>query len=457
MPVNYKAEWPMNLHAPKDSLEAKQPDVDDGLDVPDPSRYYSREFMAREWQQLWPRVWLLAGVTSDIPEDGDYTTFEIGPEQFVLVRQADGSVKALYNVCPHRGNRVCLNERGSASQFTCAFHGWRFGLDGKLRHITDEETFDPRLIAHRPGMTEVRCDTLGGIIFINMDGKAPPLAEALGLPKGYIERYEIDRMRVVHHVRSAWRANWKTGVDAFYETYHLPHVHPQTQGVMEDFSQYDLYPNGASRMIVPICVKSHRVADQETVDPYLQFMLREGGIDPAAFTGTAREVREAIQQSKRVRAKRVGLHHYDHFTDNQLTDSWATGLFPNVQMGMHPEGVFIMRFLPHATDPEIFYYETMILYRHVDDPDYSAPAWMGLPEGVDTTGETRPDIVHVPLGEKPNLGDVLDQDSELLPVQQKGIRSRAFKGPLWSQQEQRVRHFHRELDRYLGGSDILRR
>ena len=117
----------------------------------------------------------------------------------------------------------------------------------------------------------------------------------LGLPPGYIENYEIDQMHVVHQVRSEWKANWKTGVDAFYETYHLPWVHPQTQGVMEDYSQYDLYPNGASRMIVPICVKSHRVADQETVEPYLQFMLKEGGIDPASFTGTARDVRRRFR------------------------------------------------------------------------------------------------------------------------------------------------------------------
>jgi phenylpropionate dioxygenase-like ring-hydroxylating dioxygenase large terminal subunit len=67
-------------------------------------------------------------------------------------------------------------------------------------------------------------------------------------------------MHVVHHVRTEWAANWKTGVDAFYETYHLPYVHPQTQTVMEDYSQYDLYPNGGSRMIVPLCTKSHRVA-----------------------------------------------------------------------------------------------------------------------------------------------------------------------------------------------------
>jgi phenylpropionate dioxygenase-like ring-hydroxylating dioxygenase large terminal subunit len=451
MAVNYKVEWPMSLRAPRGTLEAKQPDVDNGLDVPDPSRYYSREFMQREWSQLWPRVWLLAGVESDVPEEGDYTTFEIGPEEFVLVRQADGTVKAFYNVCPHRGNKVCLNERGSAGAFTCAFHGWRYGIDGRLVQITDEETFHPKLIAHRPGLSEVRCDTLGGILFVNMDGSAPPLREYIGLPPEYIEQYEIGKMHVVHHVRSAWKANWKTGVDAFYETYHLPHIHPQTQGVMEDFSQYDLYPNGASRMIVPIGVKSHRVGDQESLDAYQQFMMKDAGVDPATFRGTAREVRAAIQRAKRARAQRLGLTHYDRFTDNQLTDSWATGLFPNVQMGMHPEGVFIMRFVPDADDPELFYYDTMILYRHVDDPDYTVPAWMGLPAGTDTTGRTRPNIVHVPAGVKPNLGEVLDQDSDLLPVQQRGIRSRGFRGPLWSEQEQRVRHFHRELDRYLNG------
>jgi hypothetical protein len=162
-------------------------------------------------------------------------------------------------------------------------------------------------------------------------------------------------------------------------------------------------------------------------------------------------VRAAIQKSKRERARRIGLKHYENFTDGQLTDSWATGLFPNVQMGMHPEGVFIMRFLPDADDPEKFYYETMILYRPVNDPDYTVPGWMGLPPGTDCSGNTRPAIIHVPVGEKPNLGDVLDQDSELLPVQQRGIRSRSFKGPLWGEQEQRVRHFHRELDRYING------
>jgi len=451
MASNYRVSWPMNLNAPKHSLEAKQPPIDNGTDRVDPARYHSREFMQQEWERLWPRVWLIACVASDIPEEGDYTTFEIGAESFLLVRQADASVKAFYNVCPHRGNRIALNERGSVAQFTCAFHGWQFRIDGDLKCISDQETFHPDVIAHRPGLKEVPCDVLGGIVFINMDGNAPPLREYIGLPPEYVEQYEIDKMHVVHHVRSEWAANWKTGVDAFYETYHLPYVHPQTQTVMEDYSQHDLYPNGASRMIVPICVKSHRVSDQDSVDEGLKYMMREAGMNPHEFKGSAREVREAIQQAKRLRARKLGLDHYERFTDGQLTDSWATGVFPNVQIGMHPEGVFIMRFLPHAEEPNRFYYDTMILFRYVDDPNYTVPGWMGLPPGTDVTGETRPDIKKVGIGEPPGLGEVLDQDSELLPVVQKGVRSRGFDGPLWSEQEQRVRHFHKEVDRYING------
>lgn len=449
MAVNYKVEFPMNLNAPADSLEAKQPPVDNGLDVPDPSRYYSKEFMKLEWERLWPRVWLLAGVTSDIPESGDYTVFEHGHEEFIVVRQKDDGIKAFYNVCPHRGNKICLNERGSVDKFTCAFHSWQFECTGKLARITDEETFNPKLVAHRPGLTEVRCDQIGGLIFINMDGKAPPLRDWLGLPPGYIEDYQIDKMHAVRHVRSEWMANWKTGVDAFYETYHLPHIHPQTQGVMEEFSQLDLYPNGFQRMIVPLCVKSHRVGDQESVDAGLQFMMKDAGMDPTEFKGTAREVRAAVQASKRARAKRLGLKHYEKFSDGQLTDSWATGYFPNVQIGMHPEGVFIMRFQPHETDPERFYYDNITMYRYVDDKNYTVPAWMGLPAGIDVTGAVRPNIERIPATQRPDLGEVLNQDVDLVTAVQKGSKSRGFRGPLWGEQEQRIRHYQREIDRYI--------
>jgi phenylpropionate dioxygenase-like ring-hydroxylating dioxygenase large terminal subunit len=448
---NEVEEWVINPDLTQEDFEGKQPHVDNGTAPLDPYRYYSKDFMDLEWERLWTRVWLIAGVESDIPEAGDYLLFKIKNEQIIVVRQEDGGVSAFYNVCAHRGNRLVFNDRGTVSQFTCAFHSWQYSLNGCLNKITDEHTFKADTIKHRPGMTGLRCETRAGLIFINMDDDAPPLEDRLGLPEGYLEQYHIEKMHVVRHVVAEWRSNWKNGVDAFYETYHLHAIHPQTQGVMADIgTQYDLYPHGAQRMIVPIGCKSPRVEDQETVDEGLNYMMTSEGMDASKFKGTAKEVRLAIARHKRERALKLGFD-YDHFTDTQLMDSWATGIFPNVQIGMHPEGCFLMRFMPHASDPNRFYYDTMILFRPADDPKYRAPDWMGIPEGTDLSGQSRPDAEYVPAGEPANLGDVIDQDVQLLEDVQTGTSSRGFKGALWSEQEQRLRHYQAEIDRYIEG------
>jgi phenylpropionate dioxygenase-like ring-hydroxylating dioxygenase large terminal subunit len=448
---NVVEDWQINSQTDPADLEAKQPHVDNGLEIVDPSRYYDKSFMQLEWERLWTRAWLIAGIETDIPDAGDYFVFRVGRESILVVRQQDGSVKAMYNVCAHRGNQIVQNDRGSATQFTCMFHSWQYGLDGQCTSITDQETFNPKLVKKTPSLKPVHCETYAGLVFINLSENPPPLSEQFGLPEGYLQAYQLEEMHCVRHVVSEWAANWKTGVDAFYETYHLHAVHPETQGVMDDMGvQVDLYPNGCSRMLVPIAAKTQRQPDQESLNPGLKYMMDEVGIDAEAFTGSAVDVRAAIAEAKRKRSERLSLG-YERFTDGQLTDSWATGIFPNVQIGLHPEGAFLMRFMPHPTDPEKFYYDTMTLIRPVDDSNYSVPGWMGLPEGTDTSGEIRPDIEYVPVGESPNLGLVLDQDSELLPVVQRGIRSKGFDGPIWSEQEQRLRHFHVELDRYING------
>ncbi len=439
----------INPGAPAESLESKQPEVDNGVAVAGKEGYFSREYMQREWDKLWTRSWLIAGIESDIQEVGDFFLFNIRDESIIVTRTEEG-IKAFYNVCSHRGARLVWDERGNRKVFVCPFHSWSFHNNGTLRRITDEEYFKPEVVAHRPGLKPVHCDTLAGIVFINMDDKPEqPLKEAIGLPEGYLEAYRISDMRVARHVRSEWGANWKVGVEAFYESYHLHAVHPETRGVMGDLNvQYDLYPNGASRMIVPLGQPSPRMHDQTTVNDGLKMMLEDAGLDSGGFTGTAADVRHAIQQGKRQRAERLGLD-YSRFLDGQLSDSWATGVFPNVQIGCHPEAVFLMRFLPHETDPERFYYDTMTLIFPVADGSYRPPGWMGLPEGTDTTGRVRPATEHYSIEEDANLGMVLSQDSALLPIVQQGMRSRGFDGQLWSEQEQRLRHFHVELERRL--------
>ncbi len=448
MAYDHRVGTIVNPSAPPGSLEAKQPYVDNGTGVVDPRRYYDPAFMALEWERLWPKAWLIAGVSSDLPDVGSYFTFELGRESILVTRTEEG-VRAFYNLCTHRGTRLVSQPYGKRSFHVCPFHAWRFNHRGDLVTLTDRETFRDEVACEARGLEKVRCEEYAGIVFVNLDANAPPLRERLGLPPGYLEAYRIDEMRVVRHVQTEWAANWKIGVEAFYESYHLHCVHPETRFVMADLDvQYDLYPHGASRMIVPIGRMSPRIKDQDALNDGLAYMLQTVGVDPAQHRGDARGVRAALARAKRENARRAGLD-YAHFSDGQLTDSWATGIFPNVQIGCHPEGVFLMRFLPHPTDPERFYYNTMTLIRTSEDPHHKAPDWMGIPEGTDLSGRKRPPLEKFGVGEDGNLGQVLSQDAELLPEVQAGVRSRGFRGQLWGEQEQRLRHFHAELERYL--------
>ena len=424
------------------------PVIDNGTARPTPARYHERAFADAEWERVFARNWLIACPISDVREPGDFARFDIGRESFIIVRGDDGTVHAHYNVCPHRGSQIVHSDSGSISTFTCPFHSWKFDLEGRNIEVTDAETFQPEVLCHDINLTPVRCEVAAGLVFISMDPDVVPLKQWLAPILAHLEVYDIDQMNVVQHRRSDWGSNWKVGVDAFAEIYHLHAVHPQTQCLMDDRTQIDLYPGGFSRQFVPFAQPSPRFPDQVGVNPGIEIMLRDAGIDPATYRGTAADTRADVQAAKRERAASAGLN-WDKFSDSQLSDSTIYSIFPNAQIGCHPEAVFLHRFIPHADDPNQFTYDTCILFKHVDLPGYGAPAWMGLSDDVDLTGETRPEIVRTALGEPPGLGEVLDQDSELLPIVQAGARSRGFRGPLWSEQEARLRHFHAELDRQM--------
>ena len=439
--------WDIHTGTPH-PFNDRSPAIDNGTSRVSPARYHDAAFAAAEWEKVFAKSWLLACTLSDVREPGDFARFDIGPESFIVVRADDGSLRAHYNVCPHRGSQLILADTGCIGQFTCPFHSWQFSLDGQNTAVTDHETFRPEVLCHDHNLTPVRCEETAGLVFLSMDPDIQPLEQWLAPILPQLALYDIGKMNVVQHRRSDWGSNWKGGVDAFAETYHLHAVHPQTQCLMDDRTQIDLYEGGFSRQFVPFAQPSPRFPDQESVNPGIEFMLRDAGIDPAEFHGTAQESRAAVQQAKRARSAKLGLG-WEKFSDTQLSDSTIYSVFPNVQIGCHPEAVFLHRFVPHATDPNQFTYDTCILYRHIEGAGMAAPAWMGLGEDVDMTGETRPDIVRTALGEPPCLGEVLDQDSELLPIVQAGSRSRGFRGPLWSEQEARLRHFHAELDRMM--------
>jgi phenylpropionate dioxygenase-like ring-hydroxylating dioxygenase large terminal subunit len=445
---DYRLSWPVNPAAPVDSPEAKAPFIDNGSGPIPTDRYYSAEWMERERLALWPKVWNWAAREEDVPEPGDFKTFSIGRESFILIRGEDNRVRAFFNVCPHRGNRLVWGEVGALPLgITCPFHNWRFSFDGKIAHVTDRETFRPESLRRNLNLTEVRCESWEGFVFINMDPEASPLMEKLGPLPAHAEPYRLKDMRIMRRVQSVWPANWKVGFDGFAESYHVHAIHPQILPIFNDYhAQIDLYPNGMSRAITKFANESPRLRS-EILNADLRATMIEVGIDPDSFSGCMEDVRPAVQSAKRDRATKLGLD-YSNYLDSQLTDDWNYSVFPNILLGLHPEGANLLYFRPHPTDPRQFIFDVIILMHPQEDASVLPPAYMGLPAGTDLSGRHPAETVEVDW-RKGGLGQLFDQDSNLFSQIQQGVESMGFRGAVLSGQEARLGHFHAELNRYL--------
>lgn len=395
------------------------------------SRYTSPAFLRCEWERMWTRVWLLAGWERDVTEPGQFATFEIGPESILLVRGEDRRVRAFYNVCQHRGNRLCHKSLGQVSHFVCRFHRWQYELDGALRSIQDEESF-PAVPRDRLGLREIACDTWGGFVWINMDPRAEPLRDYLGELPSLLAPYRFERQHLFQDVTVELDCNWKACVDGFNETYHVYGTHPQIVAYLEDRQGTIELLGRHSRMRIPLGGPSSRLADRENLNNELRKMLRRCGLDPAEFEGRASAVREAVQQAKRRLAPRLGIDD-SALTDEQLTDDDQYTIFPNVTLNVHAEGLTLFRHRPHPADPGRMLWD-FLSFQHL-------PAGSAAPLRA---GHARQ--VH---GEA-SLGQILDQDLYTLSFVQKGMQSRGFGGLWLGEQEARIRHFHDVLTSYVG-------
>lgn len=428
------------------SLATLYPERDQFLTV-DPTRYYSDEQMQREWDALWTKTWTCAGRVSDLPAVGHWFKYELGRESFIVSRSGDNEIKAYYNVCRHRGNRLVRADFGRQRLFTCPFHGWQWNSAGELANITDRSCFKDEALCGDLNLMPVRCETWAGFVFICMDEKAPPLQQFLAEIPGVMQSYKMEEMHVVKDVVIEFDANWKVVSEAFIESYHLQVTHPQAKPFVDDvYYQIDTFHNGHARLHTAVAIPSPRVADRNALDPVLGYMLMEAGLDPADFVGKAMQARAAILAAKRKPDNPYGVD-YSGFTDTQVTDDWNYSIFPNMTFNTHPEGVLIMRFLPHATDPEKSYYHVHVISRKLRE-GVRPPAYMGVEPDVDVSGKTRP-ARRYNSKHKPELGEVLEQDVGNIEGVQKGLRSRSFDVNKYSEQEQRIIQQHAEIERYF--------
>jgi phenylpropionate dioxygenase-like ring-hydroxylating dioxygenase large terminal subunit len=191
---------------------------------------------------------LNVGRIEQLPRTGSYFTREIDAARtsVVVVRTADGGVRAFHNLCRHRGNKLVWNDypreetSGTCRQFTCKYHGWRYGLEGDLTFVQQEDEFFD-LDKSDYGLVPVQCEVWEGFVFVNLDpDNTTPVAEYLGELGAGLVGYPFDRMTQVFKYRAEVGSNWKLFIDAFAEFYHAPVLHAK-QAVAEESRKLATY------------------------------------------------------------------------------------------------------------------------------------------------------------------------------------------------------------------------
>jgi phenylpropionate dioxygenase-like ring-hydroxylating dioxygenase large terminal subunit len=452
---DYKRGFVVYPNAQGEDAAAKAPYVDHGTARPDKRRYYSAEEAKLEWEGLWMKTWSFAGLTQDLTKVGDYFRYNLGKESFVVVRAepGDAGVRAYYNVCPHRGNRLVHTDFGhmSGGCFTCDFHGWKYGLDGGNREIRDEQIFRKEVISDRPGLTAVSCSVWNGLVFVNPDPKAAPLHDQLGVMVQHLAPYPFERFRVFRDLEVCWAANWKTAMDAFLEFYHADDVHPEVVPLTATLEcQYDLYENGNSRMIIPVGFTTGRIQDRDSVSDGLKAMLRAYGGDPDHYLSLkGHRYQDALVQVKRQWGRKQGYDFFENLSDAQITDDWNYSPFPNMTINVFADSLLLQIFRPHPTDASKSYYSAITLCLPVSDEDtqvFDLNEFAHGPKGW--KGDERP--ARFEPKDVSEFGYVLAQDARRVPEVQKGIESESFHGSRLSESESRIRHYLAEIDRRLG-------
>jgi Rieske 2Fe-2S family protein len=191
-----------------------------------PGRYYtSPEIYAAEREQIFARRWLCIGRADAIREPGDYAVAAAGDESLITVRGKDGRARAFFNVCRHRGTRVCEGSGHLAGGISCPYHAWTYGLDGALLgapHMADVPGFDKAdYPLHAAALSEWE-----GFHFVNVASAPEPLAQALAPLSGRFAAWRLARLVAVREITYEVAANWKLLFQNFSECYHCPPVHP---------------------------------------------------------------------------------------------------------------------------------------------------------------------------------------------------------------------------------------
>jgi glycine betaine catabolism A len=209
--------------------------------------YLDQAVYAAEQRAVFGSSWLTVARADQLPEPGDFLVVEPAGESVLLIRGRDGAVRAFRNLCRHRGARICRGDPSEAagrfgSAFSCPYHGWTYGLDGRLVGAPNLPEM-PDLTRAEYGLHEVRLEQWLGYLWVNLDATAAPLAEQVEpeLVERFgtgetLARYRIETLLPGRTISYQVAANWKAVVENFMECYHCGTLHPELTAALPQFA-----------------------------------------------------------------------------------------------------------------------------------------------------------------------------------------------------------------------------
>ena len=297
-----------------------------------PGEYYtSPAILEEERARLFPPMWHCAGRASAVADAGAFVVREIAGESIIIVRGRNAELQAFFNVCRHRGTRICTEHAGHFSgSIQCPYHAWTYGLDGRLigaPHMSEVADFDRKdYPLHSAAVAEWE-----GFVFVNVSRDPGPFEEWFAPMIGRLARYSIAELKVGHSARYEVKANWKLVFQNYSECLHCPMIHPELSARMP-------YTSGANDLIE---------------GPFLGGYM-ELNDESATMSGKAcgRLVSEALGADDRKRA-----YYYT--------------LMPNMALSIHPDYVNYYMITPLSADRTLVESEWMFAASNGGNPGFN--------------------------------------------------------------------------------------
>lgn len=192
------------------------------------SVYTSPDFLRAELDQIFRKDWFCVGRASALGQPGDYVTLELADQPVVVLRDRNGQLRAMSNVCLHRMSTL-LEGRGRTSSIVCPYHAWTYSLDGSLRGAPAMDQNDG-FCKDNYRLPQVRCEEWLGWVFITLNPDAAPVAQELKAVEDLVGDYEMGAYQETFYETHLWDTNWKVLAENFMESYHLPVCHAGTIG-----------------------------------------------------------------------------------------------------------------------------------------------------------------------------------------------------------------------------------